>query len=98
MMVHLVLLFVLVLVYIVVDQPQRFGMENGDKSRDKRLWGSGGLTSEVQTLDLMVVWGYWGFKMYNARQLGTSRVPIYLLFALILIPKLHSSMLQTHGQ
>ena len=98
MMVHLVLLFVLVLVYIVVDQPQRSGMENGDKSRDKRLWGSGGLTSEVQMLDLMVVWGYWRFKMYNARQLGTSRVLICLLFTLILIPKLYSSMLQTHGQ
>ena len=32
--------------------------------------------------------------MYNAIELGTSGIPIWLLFAPILIPTLHSSMLQ----
>ena len=58
-------------------------MEIGD---EKKLW--------LGELDLMLVWGYSGFRMYNTTELGTSGIPICLLFAPILIPTLHSSMIR----
>ena len=42
----------------------------------------------------MVVWGYWGFCMYNATELGTSRILVWLLSDPMLVPMFHSSMLR----